>query len=198
MRLWSISPRYLDRQGLLAVWREGLLAQKVLLQGGQKTCKYCNGDINYREPYPIQNMPCVICSGIGRVKTPYYNHPQLDRFKNTIFPLRFVNWYLYFIYEETKSRKYNFKENKIHLSNEEKLIGIKGLYNNSLTVTTGQLEYEFNHLQRKLYKRDKEKFWDNHNLHYSKINPFDLNKDIESHPLFKIVKGDTESWEKVK
>ncbi|MFA6888002.1 MAG: pyrimidine dimer DNA glycosylase/endonuclease V [Candidatus Woesearchaeota archaeon] len=30
MRLWSIHPKYLDRQGLLAVWREGLLAKKVL------------------------------------------------------------------------------------------------------------------------------------------------------------------------
>lgn len=30
MRLWSLHPKYLDRQGLLAVWREGLLAQKVL------------------------------------------------------------------------------------------------------------------------------------------------------------------------
>jgi predicted nuclease with TOPRIM domain len=30
MRLWSLSPKYLDRQGLLAVWREGLLAKKVL------------------------------------------------------------------------------------------------------------------------------------------------------------------------
>lgn len=30
MRLWSLHPRLLDRQGLLAVWREGLLAQKVL------------------------------------------------------------------------------------------------------------------------------------------------------------------------
>lgn len=30
MRIWSIHPRYLDRQGLLAVWRETLLAQKVL------------------------------------------------------------------------------------------------------------------------------------------------------------------------
>jgi hypothetical protein len=30
MRLWSLHPQYLDRQGLLAVWREGLLAQKVL------------------------------------------------------------------------------------------------------------------------------------------------------------------------
>lgn len=30
MRLWSLSPKYLDRQGLLAVWREGLLAKNVL------------------------------------------------------------------------------------------------------------------------------------------------------------------------
>jgi hypothetical protein len=30
MRLWSIHPCYLDRQGLLAVWREGLLAKKVM------------------------------------------------------------------------------------------------------------------------------------------------------------------------
>lgn len=31
MRLWSIHPRYLDAKGLVALWREGLLAQKVLL-----------------------------------------------------------------------------------------------------------------------------------------------------------------------
>ncbi|MEM2637860.1 MAG: pyrimidine dimer DNA glycosylase/endonuclease V [Candidatus Hadarchaeales archaeon] len=30
MRLWSIHPKYLDRVGLIALWREGLLAQKVL------------------------------------------------------------------------------------------------------------------------------------------------------------------------
>jgi hypothetical protein len=30
MRLWSLHPRYLDRQGLLALWREALLAQKVI------------------------------------------------------------------------------------------------------------------------------------------------------------------------
>lgn len=30
MRLWSLHPRYLDRQGLLAVWREGLLAKAVI------------------------------------------------------------------------------------------------------------------------------------------------------------------------
>ena len=31
MRLWSIHPKYLDSKGLVALWREGLLAQKVLL-----------------------------------------------------------------------------------------------------------------------------------------------------------------------
>ena len=31
MRLWTIHPEYLDTKGLLAAWREGLLAQKVLL-----------------------------------------------------------------------------------------------------------------------------------------------------------------------
>ncbi len=30
MRLWSLHPRALDRQGLIALWREGLLARKVL------------------------------------------------------------------------------------------------------------------------------------------------------------------------
>lgn len=31
MRLWSLHPKYLDCKGLLAVWREGLLARRVLL-----------------------------------------------------------------------------------------------------------------------------------------------------------------------
>ena len=30
MRLWSLHPQYLDARGLVALWREGLLAQKVL------------------------------------------------------------------------------------------------------------------------------------------------------------------------
>ena len=30
VRLWSLHPRYLDRQGLTAAWREALLAQAVL------------------------------------------------------------------------------------------------------------------------------------------------------------------------
>lgn len=30
MRIWTLHPRYLDARGLVALWRESLLAQKVL------------------------------------------------------------------------------------------------------------------------------------------------------------------------
>jgi hypothetical protein len=39
MRLWTLHPKYLDAQGLTALWREALLAQKVL-QGQTKGYKH--------------------------------------------------------------------------------------------------------------------------------------------------------------
>ena len=39
MRLWSLDPSQLDRVGLVALWREGLLAQKVL-QGKTKGYRF--------------------------------------------------------------------------------------------------------------------------------------------------------------
>lgn len=33
MRIWSLHPQHLDAKGLVALWRETLLAQKVLLGG---------------------------------------------------------------------------------------------------------------------------------------------------------------------
>jgi hypothetical protein len=33
MRLWTLHPKYLDARGLVALWREALLAQKVLRGG---------------------------------------------------------------------------------------------------------------------------------------------------------------------
>jgi hypothetical protein len=35
MRLWTIHPAYLDAKGLVAAWREALLAQKVLSGGAR-------------------------------------------------------------------------------------------------------------------------------------------------------------------
>ncbi|MFM2295505.1 MAG: hypothetical protein RLZZ350_1918 [Verrucomicrobiota bacterium] len=39
MRLWTIHPQHLDAKGLVALWREGLLAQKVL-QGRTRGYKH--------------------------------------------------------------------------------------------------------------------------------------------------------------
>lgn len=53
MRLWSLSPKYLDRQGLTACWREALLAKKVL-QGKTKGYKKHPRLNRFREhPKPI-------------------------------------------------------------------------------------------------------------------------------------------------
>lgn len=57
---------------------------------------------------------------------------------------------------------------------------------NKLTVTQGQLEYEFEHLQKKLFIRDRKKFENNLRI-----------KEIEPNPLFKVVEGDIEDWERI-
>lgn len=50
MRLWSIHPQYLDTVGLLALWREALLAQKVL-KGKTK------GFVNHPQLNRFKNQP---------------------------------------------------------------------------------------------------------------------------------------------
>lgn len=57
MRLWSLNPKYLDSKGLLAVWREGLLAKKVL-EGKTKGYKNHPQLIrfrNYKDPLDAIN-----------------------------------------------------------------------------------------------------------------------------------------------
>lgn len=39
MRCWSIHPRYFDKSGLIAAWREGLQMQKALQNGDDKDPK---------------------------------------------------------------------------------------------------------------------------------------------------------------
>jgi hypothetical protein len=152
MRLWSIHPSYLDRQGLLAVWREGLLAQKVL-QGKTKG---------------------------------YKNHSQLKRFRDK--DIRYLKTYLYNIAQEMFTRKYNPNIIKINLHLRDYLEIMK---EEKITVTKGQLDYEFIHLQNKLKKRNLQKYSDN------KTNFRENGGIIKPHPLFKVVEGGIESWEKI-
>ena len=140
MRIWSIHPKYLDAKGLVALWRETLLAKHVLE---------------------------------GRTKG-YINHPQLNRFKASSSPIDNINHYLAIIHKEATRRQYSFDKNKIDWTFKRF----------RLKVTTGQLDYEAEHLLKKLKMRDKTK--------YRLLKQID---SFEPHPLFKPVKGDIEDWE---
>lgn len=50
MRLWSLHPKYLDPQGLVALWREALLAQAVL-------CGETRGYRNHPQLERFKNQP---------------------------------------------------------------------------------------------------------------------------------------------
>ncbi|WP_227410938.1 pyrimidine dimer DNA glycosylase/endonuclease V [Thermosphaera chiliense] len=136
-------PKYLDRIGLVALWREGLLARRVL-QGLTKG---------------------------------YRNHPQLARFKKYEKPLDLIDAYLYQVYLEACARGYRFSLSKIRVVE----------LHEAVEVTRGQLIYEFNHLIRKLEKRDKA--W------LERIRGVDPSS-IEANPVFRVVEGDVEEWEK--
>jgi len=142
MRLWSINPKYLDCKGLLALWRESLLAKKVLS---------------------------------GKTKA-FKKHPQLERFKNHPNPASAINAYLYHVLEEGLRCGYDFKKEKISLPIKKIL---------PINVTTGQIQFEFNHLKKKLKTRDPEK--------YRQLLRV---KEIRPHPIFKIVESEIEEWEK--
>jgi hypothetical protein len=61
MRLWSLHPKYLDVKGLVALWREGLLAKHVL-EG--KTKGYKNHPQLERfknQPDPLQAIHYYLC-----------------------------------------------------------------------------------------------------------------------------------------
>jgi hypothetical protein len=143
MRLWSIHPKYLDPIGLVALWREALLARSVIY---------------------------------GKTKG-YKNHPQLARFYLSKNQKRSINDYLFIIYLEAKKRGYKFNRH--------------GLYKNDvihrIQITSGQLLFETSHLKYKLHKRNQNYF-----MAINKI------KRLSPHPLFRVVKGEIEKWEKGK
>jgi hypothetical protein len=66
MRLWSLHPKYLDSKGLVAVWREGLLARAVL---DGKTKGYLNHPqlIRFKE----EDQPLIFLDT-------YLNHVYLE------------------------------------------------------------------------------------------------------------------------
>ena len=114
----------------------------------------------------------------GRIKS-YCNHPQLLRFKEYGKSVDLIDAYLFHIYLEAKRRGYSFDYSKI------RGVQLQGV----LTVSRGQLEYEFACFLKKLEMRDKKKLEELRGL-----NP----KNIESNPVFRVVDGNVEKWEKLK
>lgn len=107
----------------------------------------------------------------------YRSHPQLIRFRTTPQPLQAIDHYLGTIADEAARRGYHFDSSKI--SPDKSTV--------RLTVTQGQLQYEFGHLKHKLQKR--------HPRQYELLLQAGV---IEPHPLFDVIAGEIESWEVIK
>jgi hypothetical protein len=143
MRLWTIHPKYLDSKGLVALWREGLLALHVLK---------------------------------GETRG-YRNHPQLERFKQQSNSIGAINQYLWSIVDEAESRGYKFDHSKL----SPVRINVR------IPVTNGQIQFELEHLKRKLRQRDPDRL-----RCIEQIIIPDLT------PIFFLINGEVESWEKLK
>ena len=141
LRLWSLHPKYLDRRGLVALWREGLLAQAVLR---------------------------------GKTRG-YTHHPQLARFRDAGAPVGSLANYLREVHREATRRGYAFDRTKLARSTSHV----------PMSVTRGQLEFEWAHLMRKLRQRDPA--W---------IRGLPRHSRVLEHPSFRVVDGGVEAWER--
>lgn len=145
MRLWSLHPSALDRQGLTACWREGLLAQAVLAGGTRG----------------------------------YTRHPQLVRFRRQPEPSVAVAAYLHAVADEATARGYRFDTTRVGVPEGERTRATP-----RIAVTQGQLDLEWRHLLRKLAVRSPDRY-----TAAAVGGP-------SPHPLFVVVPGDVEPWER--
>ena len=141
MRLWSLHPRYLDPQGLVALWREALLARAVL-QGKTRG---------------------------------YRHHPQVERFRAHAAPRAAISTYLAAVHIEAAQRGYSFDPTKVGRARCERAIPVR----------LGQLEYEWEHLLRKLSIRSPQ--------YYRKWRSV---RAPQCHPLMRRRAGGIEPWER--
>jgi len=142
MRLWSLHPKHLDARGLVALWREALLARAVLH---------------------------------GRTRG-YRHHPQLRRFRDSGDPRAQIDAFLRAVLEEAEERGYSFDARKIG----------RARATTTIPVTRGQIRHEWEHLRRKLARRDRA--W------LAKLVQV---KRPATNPVFRAVPGRVEEWEVV-
>jgi hypothetical protein len=141
MRLWTLHPRYLDSVGLVALWRESLLA-KAVLRGATRG---------------------------------YRHHPQLHRFRSFHSPATAIDAYLAVVFKEAEARGYRFDRSKLGPADAQV----------EIVTTDGQIACEWRHLLAKLEARSPVRRAELHGV----ASP-------EAHPIFSIVPGPVEAWER--
>jgi Pyrimidine dimer DNA glycosylase len=102
----------------------------------------------------------------------YRNHPRLERFRAHPAPVSAINAYLRAVYDEAAARGYAFDRSKLGPARNRTRI----------PATAGQLAYEWRHLRRKIAGRRP-----------ARARP--AGKPAP-HPLFRIVPGPVEPWER--
>ena len=106
----------------------------------------------------------------------YRSHPQLNRFREHPNPLGAIASYLRFIYREAARRGYGFDRSRIG----------RGWTRIKIQVTEGQILWEWQHFKRKLKERSPERLGALRGI-----------PKPRAHPLFDVVKGGIESWERI-
>ena len=84
--------------------------------------------------------------------------------------------YLIPLVKEAERRDYRFDRSKIHPSRQVEKI----------SVSRGQLSYEWVHLKEKIHRRDPERYRQSADIEFP-----------EPHPSFEIIEGDIQAWEKI-
>lgn len=87
-----------------------------------------------------------------------------------------MSTYLWGVYQESLQRGYDFDIRKI----------IRGVGRERMQVTRGQIAYEMEHLKNKLKIRDPEAF-----------NEIKSVRLLKAHPMFDVIAGKVEDWEKI-
>ena len=104
----------------------------------------------------------------------YTRHPQLNRFRESTDPLGAVAAFLDGIHAEATSRGFSYDATRI-----DEVARLT----DHIDVTRGQLDYELEHLRRKLARRSPERL---EQLPTSEPTP---------HPLFRVIDGPIADWE---
>jgi hypothetical protein len=191
MRIWSVHPRYLDRQGLTAGWREGLLAQKVLTgttkgyrnhpqlrrfraAGDGPALDHVVPDALVPERAPGSGAHVAPAPGLA----PGRHAPgvTLDVVPD-VGAGRAISTYLHALVDEASERGYAFDRTLVLGAADPDL---------HLEVTDGQVAYEWEHLRAKLAVRSPDVLarW------VDVVLP-------DPHPLFRVVPGARAEWEVV-